>query len=100
MAQALASSAANVITARADRVATPEISPNGGAFTPDVLVTLTSATSGAEIRYTINGTHPDISGILYLAPFLVGSNTEVRAIAYKDGMVTSFVTFANFTVTP
>jgi hypothetical protein len=51
-------------------------------------LTLTTATPGASIRYTTNGTYPTpAAGTLYTAPFPpppVG--TTVRAAAYKTGL--------------
>ncbi len=51
------------------QVVTPVISPDGGAVTDEDLITITCATAGADIRYTLNGVDPDGSSILYAAPF-------------------------------
>jgi hypothetical protein len=39
-------------------VATPEISPSGGAFASPVAVTISTSTPNATLRYTTNGTFP------------------------------------------
>ena len=46
-----------------------------------VIVSLASATSGATIYYTLDGTTPITSSQVYQAPFLVASNLTVKAIA-------------------
>jgi hypothetical protein len=52
-------------------------------------VVIMCETDNAEIHYTIDGTDPTQESTLYTEPFFVGSNLEVRAIAYVDGMYRS-----------
>ncbi len=53
-------------------------------------VTITNATTGASHYYTVDGCAPSITnGLLYTGPFLVTSNSLVRAIATKDGSLDS-----------
>lgn len=60
-------------------------------------VTITTATGGASIYYTIDGTRPQFYGAgnvnnvgtLYAAPFMVADGTTVRARAVKTGMRSS-----------
>jgi len=56
-------------------------SAQGGA----VIVNLTSATAGATIYYTLDGSVPTASSQQYEAPFLVASNLTVGAIAIAAG---------------
>jgi len=49
----------------AGTVATPIASPLGGTYTSAQSITLSSATSGAAIWYTINGTDPDCNTGMY-----------------------------------
>ena len=47
---------------------------------------LTTATEGAEIRFTLDGTAPTAqSGQVYQAPFEVKATTVMRAAAFKNG---------------
>jgi hypothetical protein len=64
------------------------ISPLSGGVSPSlpgpVLVTLTCATSGASIYYTIDGTYPSSEGdtaVLYSGPFTAPAGSTVRAAA-------------------
>jgi len=77
-------------------VATPTANPNGGNYstTDSPTVTLTSATTGAIIYYTIDGNVPTVlAGTQYTGPIPITSTTPatitIKAIAAKDGMTTS-----------
>ena len=78
--------------------AMPVISPNGGSHTGPVTVTLSSATSGASIYYTTNGTTPTIASFLYAGPFTLTSGATVIAKAVASGMTESPVASALFTI--
>jgi len=69
----------------------PEISPPGGNFTNAVTVVLKSA-PGATIRYTVDGTVPTPSDLLYEKPIELTSPTIVRAKAFKRGYTQSITT--------
>ena len=95
---------ANVITFSAAAppppvVATPTITPRGGAFSGPVAVTLADGTAGATIRYTTNGSDPTVASTSYGAPFALGSSATVKARAFASGMTDSAVASAAFTIT-
>lgn len=62
----------------------PEMSPPGGNFTKSVTVVLKSE-PGATIRYTLDGTIPTASDLLYDKPIELNSPTILRAKAFKAG---------------
>lgn len=65
-----------------------------------VIVSLSSATSGAVIFYTVDGSTPTPSSQQYQAPFLVSSNLTVSAIAISGAstvLTPSKVTSQSFT---
>ena len=71
-------------------VSAPTIS-GSTPFAENTTVTMT-AESGAEIRYTTNGTTPTASSTLYSAPITLTDTTTVKAIALKNGLNSSVAT--------
>jgi beta-glucanase (GH16 family) len=63
-----------------------------------VVVKLASATSGATIYYTVDGSSPTKTSQIYEAPFLVASNLTVNAIAAASGYSDSSVTSQTFSL--
>lgn len=80
-------------------VATPVISPNGGVISGPTLVSISSATGGASIYYTLDGSTPSPTSRLYTGAFTLDgtSNVLVKAIATKRRMTTSAIAIAQFT---
>ena len=82
------------------QVADPGISPDGGTYPsiPPTTVTISTATAGANIRYTIDGSTPsDTNGTLITASSgaisvtSTAQGTILKAIAFKTGCITSAV---------
>lgn len=71
-------------------VSAPTIS-GSTPFAENTTVTMT-AESGAEIRYTTNGTTPTAGSTLYSAPITLTDTTTVKAIALKNGLNSSVAT--------
>src|SRR6266481_4401941 len=61
--------------------ATPMISPATGTYTSAQTVTITDATTGSTIFYTLDGSQPTMSSTQYTASFPVSTTTTVEAIA-------------------
>ncbi len=66
----------------------PEISPRGGNFNGPVEVVLKSE-PGADIRYTLDGTVPTTSDLLYEKPIRLTGPTILRTKAFKPGCTKS-----------
>jgi len=69
----------------------PEVSPRGGNFDQPVEVVLKTE-PGATIRYTIDGTVPTASDLLYEKPLQLTRPTILRAKAFKPGYTKSIAT--------
>jgi uncharacterized repeat protein (TIGR03806 family) len=75
----------------------PQISPSGGHFSGPIAVTLQSE-PGVTIRYTVDGTVPTTSDLLYEKPVQITGPTILRAKAFKPGFKKSITTQEIFLV--
>ncbi len=79
-----------------------ELTPFAGAGTygESVTVTLATATPGATIYYTLDGTTPSTNSLAYSEPFSVPDNvlTTVKAIAVATGFQNSDVSSGDYDV--
>ncbi|MFW5784328.1 MAG: chitobiase/beta-hexosaminidase C-terminal domain-containing protein, partial [Spirochaetota bacterium] len=97
-----------VITEEGDQVPEPEppaeavtFSPDPDEYDTDTSVELTTATPGATIYYTQDGTEPDAGATEYTRPIaLVGHATEttITAIAVANGYEPSEPSAATYTI--
>jgi len=91
--------ATSVITINSQpQAATPAISPATGTFTSPQTVTIMDATSNPSIFYTLDGSQPTTSSMLYANPFTVSSTTTVKAIATASGFAQSNTATAVITI--
>ncbi|HEY7089467.1 MAG TPA: chitobiase/beta-hexosaminidase C-terminal domain-containing protein, partial [Tepidisphaeraceae bacterium] len=73
-------------------IADTQFSVQRGFFTSPFTVTLTTATPGAQIRYTTDGTAPTATtGTVYSAPVAINTTTTLRAAAFKSGWTSTNV---------
>jgi bacillolysin len=77
-------------------VAEPVFTPPPGSYASSLSVSISTATAGASIRYTLNGTQPTESSALYSAPISIFSDTIITAKAFKSGMTPSSSTVAQY----
>ena len=72
-----------------DQVADTKFSPDRGFYTAPFSVTISSNTTGAEIRYTLDGSTPTEShGSIYTTPVAISDangTATLRAAAFKPG---------------
>ncbi len=88
-----------------EKAAVPRISPPGRSYTSALTVSIETITEGAAIHYTTDGSDPTIDSPPYSAPFMINTQTTIKAIAVKDGLETSAVAkevyfFDNFSRNP
>ncbi|MDM4762068.1 chitobiase/beta-hexosaminidase C-terminal domain-containing protein [Galbitalea sp. SE-J8] len=67
----------------------PEFDLAQGTYAGSRTVTISTATSGASIRYTIDGTTPTASSPLYGGPLTVSSTRVIKAKAFAAGLTAS-----------
>ena len=78
---------------------TPAFSPVGGSFTTAQQVTISDATAGAVIYYTIDGSAPTTSSPVYSSPISVASGTvTIKALAQAPGDSISAPGSATYTI--
>jgi hypothetical protein len=90
--------AGTIKVAHGQQAATPTITPDGGSFSTVQNVSISDATPGASIHYTLDGTTPTAGSPLYSAPLVLDQNVHLLAIAVADGMEPSSATQADFTI--
>lgn len=83
----------------------PTLSPAGGTYTADQTITLTTASDGATLYYTLDGTNPTDASTLYIAPItltgddsVAGITTQIRAIAMADNLAPSDISSATYVI--
>ena len=81
-----------------ETVATPVFSVEPGAVTAGTTVTVTTATEGATIYYTLDGTEPTAASTKYTAPIAINEAVTIKAIAVKEDMFDSNVATVTYTI--
>ena len=78
-------------------VAAPQLTPPSCLFYPSTNVTISCATAGATIRYTLDGSDPTESSTPYTGTITVSDDTIIKARAWKSGMNPSVIVTATYT---
>ncbi len=81
-----------------EQVMEPTFNPEEGTYTSIQVIALSSATEGAIIRYTTDGTNPTSASAIYTAPITVAGSKTIKAYAQKDGLPDSGVSSATYTL--
>ena len=83
-------------------VATPVFTPSTGTYYAAQTVTITCATEGATIHYTLDGTTPTATSPIYTTALTLDTATTLKAIAIKNDdasySATAIYSFPKFTV--
>ena len=80
-----------------EQVAAPTFSPAAGVVDKNTVVAISSATAGATIYYTVDGSIPTVASTEG-SSVTIDKAMTVKAIAVKDGMRTSDVAEAEYTI--
>lgn len=65
-------------------------------FKDKAIINISSALPNTEIFYTLDGKEPNKNAIKYTKEFTINDGTTVKAIAYKNGFKTSFISSATY----
>ena len=79
-------------------VATPTFAPSGGTYYEPQVVTISSATAGAQIFYTMDGSTPTVASLPYQGTLTVNNNVTIKALAVHDTMYNSTVATASYVI--
>lgn len=79
-------------------VGQPVLAPPAGAYEDGVVVSMTSPTEGAVIRYTLDGSEPTEESLIYQEPLEITVSTTVSARAFKEHWLPSEVTVAHYEI--
>lgn len=93
-----ATSTAATLTVNGPPAGTPTIAPAAGTYSGPVTVRISTATAGAQIRYTTDGSAVTGTSPLYAGPFQVSATSTVRAAAFASGMSPSPTATALYTI--
>ena len=78
--------------------ATPTFSPAEDEVVYNTNVEIRCATQGATIHYTTDGSTPTTESPVYSAAIPITSNTTIKAIAVKEGLINSSEASAEYTL--
>ena len=76
----------------------PTFSPIAGSYIQTQQVTMSCATEGATIYYTMDGSDPTPNSIVYTDAITISETTTVKAKAVKEGMIDSEISSADYTI--
>ncbi len=80
------------------QAAMPQADPPAGAYMDPVEVVLSSATEGAAICYTLDGTDPTPDSTRYSAPVRIGNSLTLKAKAVAEGKLESDILVAEYRI--
>lgn len=78
--------------------ATPGFSLSPGQYATKQYVSLSDATAGSTIHYTLDGSGPSASSPVYAGPILVANSLTVQALAVARGYANSGIARADYSI--
>ena len=72
-------------------VSDPVLSPGAETFSGSLSVSITDATPGATIYYTLDGSTPTVASAVYTTPIAITATTTIQAMASAPGYLQSGV---------
>ncbi len=81
-------------------VPTPTFTPSPGVFGDSMKVFIKTALDSATIYYTLDGSTPDTTSMLFTDSIRIDSTTRVKAFAVKPGRTPSLIASATYTILP
>ncbi|MCM1170046.1 MAG: chitobiase/beta-hexosaminidase C-terminal domain-containing protein [Bacteroides sp.] len=81
-----------------ERVSTPTFKPTKDTVLVGDKIRISCATDGAQIYYTLDGSEPSDSSLLYESPIVLTTSSTIKAIAIKKGFINSDVATAFYIV--
>jgi hypothetical protein len=77
----------------------PSVEPRGGEYRKRVLVNLAHPDAQATLRYTLDGSVPGKSALVYTKPIELTESATLRVKAFKDGFTKSITAQETFVIT-
>ena len=65
----------------------PELITENTFFSDALKLEFYNPIKGIEIRYTLDGSEPDSSSVIYREPFLIDQTTPLKAKSFKKGWI-------------
>ncbi|HEX9971411.1 MAG TPA: chitobiase/beta-hexosaminidase C-terminal domain-containing protein, partial [bacterium] len=77
---------------------TPVFSLSSGAYSQEISVTICCATDNALIRFTMDSSEPTEKSTLYKEPIKIHKTTTIKAKAFKQDGVSSYIAVAEYII--
>lgn len=75
-------------------VSAPVFTPRAGKYYAPISVSIASASTGASVYYTTDGSEPSSTSTLYSAPIALSADATIKAVAIRDGNSSEVATAA------
>lgn len=83
-----------------EKAAKPRFSKAGGTYGSELRVTISDATRGGFINFTVDGSEPTSSSPNYTVPITISKTTTIKAIEIVRGYLDSDVATATYEIDP